>query len=154
MLNKFLTKNFIPASSKTSIKMKMVVDDEMALSEHIEEFSQRLIFCISLLVAITLFCFADVKEIVRVFQAPAIGVKFLQFAPGEYFFASVGLKNGNLVELGSRTLAAVGVGNTISEAEKIAEQKIKTVEGPLFHRKDIGTKKVIEKRIRHMNELR
>ena len=73
---------------------------------------------------------------------------------GEYFFASVGLKNGNLVELGSRTLAAVGVGNTISEAEKIAEQKIKTVEGPLFHRKDIGTKKVIEKRIRHMNELR
>ena len=32
--------------------------------------------------------------------------------------------------------------------------QIKTVEGPLFHRKDIGTKKVIEKRIRHMNELR
>jgi len=29
-----------------------------------------------------------VREIVKVFQAPAIGVKFLQFAPGEYFFAS------------------------------------------------------------------
>jgi sec-independent protein translocase protein TatC len=26
---------------------------------------------------------------VRIFQAPAVGVKFLQFAPGEYFFASV-----------------------------------------------------------------
>ena len=36
-----------------------------------------------------IFCFTDVKEIVRLFQAPAIGVKFLQFAPGEYFFASV-----------------------------------------------------------------
>ena len=64
-------------------------DDQMALSEHIEEFSQRLIFCLLFLLFATLVCFADVKEIVRIFQAPAIGVKFLQFAPGEYFFASV-----------------------------------------------------------------
>jgi len=89
MLNKYLTKKIIPAASKTSIKMKMVVDDEMALSEHIEEFSQRLVFCLIFLLFATLICFADVKEIVRIFQAPAIGVKFLQFAPGEYFFASV-----------------------------------------------------------------
>lgn len=34
-------------------------------------------------------CFVEVKDIVRVFQAPAIGVKFLQFSPGEYFFSSV-----------------------------------------------------------------
>jgi sec-independent protein translocase protein TatC len=76
-------------SSKTKIKMNMASDDEMALSEHIEEFSQRLIFCLICLFLVTILCFADVKEIVRVFQAPAIGVKFLQFAPGEYFFASV-----------------------------------------------------------------
>jgi len=69
--------------------MTIVEDDEMALSEHIEEFSQRLIFCVLILVIAILFCFSDVKEIVRIFQAPAIGVKFLQFAPGEYFFASV-----------------------------------------------------------------
>ena len=69
--------------------MSLINDDEMAISEHIEEFSQRLIFCIIILIATTLVCFADVKEIVRVFQAPAIGIKFLQFAPGEYFFASV-----------------------------------------------------------------
>ena len=69
--------------------MGMASDDEMALSEHIEEFSQRLIFCIVCLFLVTILCFADVKEIVRVFQAPAIGVKFLQFAPGEYFFASL-----------------------------------------------------------------
>jgi sec-independent protein translocase protein TatC len=65
------------------------MDDEMALSEHIEEFSQRLVFCLIFLLLATLVCFADVKEIVRIFQAPAIGVKFLQFAPGEFFFASV-----------------------------------------------------------------
>ena len=37
----------------------------------------------------TLLCFADIKQIVQIFQIPAIGIKFLQFAPGEYFFASL-----------------------------------------------------------------
>jgi sec-independent protein translocase protein TatC len=69
--------------------MTIAEDDEMALSEHIEEFSQRLVFCVFILVVAIIFCFTDVKEIVRIFQAPAVGVKFLQFAPGEYFFASV-----------------------------------------------------------------
>ena len=69
-------------------KMNTGADDEMALSEHIEEFSQRTVFCIIIVILATLLCFADVREIVKVFQAPAIGVKFLQFAPGEYFFAS------------------------------------------------------------------
>jgi sec-independent protein translocase protein TatC len=89
MFSNFLNKNFISTNLKPSIKMDISIDDEMALSEHIEEFSQRLIFCLIFLLIATLLCFADVKEIVRVFQAPAIGVKFLQFSPGEYFFASV-----------------------------------------------------------------
>ena len=63
--------------------------DEMALSEHIEEFSQRIIFSLIILVSFTLICFTDIKDIVKIFQAPALGVKFLQFAPGEYFFASL-----------------------------------------------------------------
>ena len=63
--------------------------DEMALSEHVEEFSQRLIFCILLFFTTTITCFTDIKQIVKIFQAPAIGIKFLQFAPGEYFFASI-----------------------------------------------------------------
>ena len=85
-----------PTSDPVSIiKEENLVDlnsingDEMALSEHIEEFSQRLIFCILALIAATLTCFADIRQIVKVFQAPAMGVKFLQFAPGEYFFASI-----------------------------------------------------------------
>jgi sec-independent protein translocase protein TatC len=69
--------------------MNAIVDDEMALSEHIEEFSQRLVFCLVFLIFTIILCFGDIKEIVQLFQAPAIGVKFLQFAPGEYFFASV-----------------------------------------------------------------
>ncbi len=87
MLQTFLKKKK-PISS-TFITMSAIVDDEMALSEHIEEFSQRLVFCLLFFLFATILCFTDVKEIVRIFQAPALGVKFLQFAPGEYFFASV-----------------------------------------------------------------
>jgi sec-independent protein translocase protein TatC len=71
------------------VRSNLLNEDEMALSEHIEEFSQRLVFCLILLSCFTVFCFADIKEIVKLFQAPAEGVKFLQFSPGEYFFASV-----------------------------------------------------------------
>jgi sec-independent protein translocase protein TatC len=90
MLNRCFNSNVLAISKKEiPIIMAAVEDDEMALSEHIEEFSQRLVFCaIFLLIAICLFFF-DIKGIVQIFQAPAIGVKFLQFAPGEYFFASI-----------------------------------------------------------------
>jgi sec-independent protein translocase protein TatC len=81
------------------IKMLDTEGDEMALSEHIEEFSQRIVFCILNLILSTLLCFSNVKDIVKVFQAPAIGVKFLQFAPGEYFFDSfkIALFSGILI---------------------------------------------------------
>ena len=85
-----MLKNYLRTTKlRPSKNIKMIVDDEMALSEHIEEFSQRLVFCLIFFLLATVLCFADVKEIVRIFQAPAIGVKFLQFAPGEYFFASL-----------------------------------------------------------------
>ena len=90
MLNKILNNPPSTTLNLNRVKhIKMVVDDEMALSEHIEEFSQRLVFCLLFFLVATILCFVDVKEIVQLFQAPAIGVKFLQFSPGEYFFASV-----------------------------------------------------------------
>ena len=85
---KDLSKSFSQEYGLLPIRLD-AVNDEMALSEHIEEFSQRLIFCLFLFIFSALICFADVKEIVKIFQAPAVGIKFLQFAPGEYFFASL-----------------------------------------------------------------
>ena len=70
------------------------------------------------------------------------------------FYASVDFKDGQLVESGSRTVAVVGMANTISKAEKIAEKEISTVEGPLFHRNDIGTDELVQKRVQHMESLR
>ena len=70
------------------------------------------------------------------------------------FYASVDIQNGQLVEAGSRTVAVVGMAETISDAEKITEKEVSAVSGPLFHRKDIGTDDVVKKRVDHMNSLR
>ena len=70
------------------------------------------------------------------------------------YYASVDIKDGMLVESGSRTIATVGISNSIFSAEKIAEESISCVEGPLFHRTDIGTPLLIEKRKNNMDSLR
>ena len=74
--------------------------------------------------------------------------------PNSLFLASVDIKNNSLVESGSRTVASIGIADTIEEAESIAEKEISLVSGPLFHRKDIGTKAVIQSRVDYMNFLR
>jgi len=74
--------------------------------------------------------------------------------PNGLFYASVDIQDGQLVEAGSRTVAVVGMADSISEAEAMAEKEVSAVKGPLFHRTDIGTGAVVQKRIDHMNELR
>ena len=74
--------------------------------------------------------------------------------PDGLFYASVDIQNGKLVESGSRTVAVVGMANSISNAEKIAEKEMSAIAGPLFHRSDIGTDMVIQKRINHMKAIR
>jgi phosphoribosylamine--glycine ligase len=63
------------------------------------------------------------------------------------FYGSVDQTEQGLVAQGSRTAAIVGVGATIAEAEQMVEQEIQKIKGPFFHRSDIGTKQLIEKRI-------
>ena len=74
--------------------------------------------------------------------------------PDQLFFASVGTEKGTLIEAGSRTVAIIGIADTLQEAEAIAEDEIKRIAGPLFHRTDIGTNQLINKRINHMKDLR
>ena len=70
------------------------------------------------------------------------------------FHASVELIDKSLIQIGSRAVAFVGTGESIWEAEKIAEKEISKVKGPLFHRKDIGTTDLIQKKINHMGSLK
>jgi len=74
--------------------------------------------------------------------------------PDGLFYASVDFKGASLVETGSRTVAILGIADTIMAAEKIAEKDVSAITGPLFHRTDIGTDEVIQKRIDHMKSLR
>ena len=74
--------------------------------------------------------------------------------PDTLFYASVDIHNGQLIEAGSRTVAVVGIAETISAAEQIAEKEVSTVGGPLFHRADIGTDVLVQQRVEHMELLR
>ena len=70
------------------------------------------------------------------------------------YYASVDQKDDGLYMKGSRAIAFVGIADSISEAEQNAENAIKNVTGQVFHRTDIGTKELIQKRINHMKEIR
>jgi len=70
------------------------------------------------------------------------------------YFASVDEREGHLYLLGSRAVAMVGHGETLEEAEQIAQAAAETISGPVFFRKDIGTAELIQKRIDHMAKIR
>lgn len=74
--------------------------------------------------------------------------------PDQLYFAAVDARDGKLYATGSRAVAVVGIANTISAAEQTAEAEIQRVKGPLFHREDIGTDRLIQQRVNVMRELR
>ncbi|MBO3462411.1 twin-arginine translocase subunit TatC [Aetokthonos hydrillicola Thurmond2011] len=62
---------------------------EMSLFDHLEELRQRIFYMLIAIVLAIIACFIAVKPIVQILQVPAQGVKFIQLAPGEYFFVSL-----------------------------------------------------------------
>lgn len=62
---------------------------EMSLFDHLEELRLRIFYSIIAAVIGMVGCFFAVKPIVQLLEIPAQGVKFLQLAPGEYFFVSL-----------------------------------------------------------------
>ncbi len=61
---------------------------EMSLFDHLEELRQRIFYSLIAVVLGIIGCFVAVKPLVQLLEVPAQGVKFLQLAPGEYFFVS------------------------------------------------------------------
>ncbi len=70
------------------------------------------------------------------------------------YYASVYEEGGKILSTHSRAIAVLGIADTIEEAEKIAENSTKFVKGNLEHRKDIGTRELINKRIEFMKKIR
>jgi phosphoribosylamine--glycine ligase len=69
------------------------------------------------------------------------------------YYASVDEKEDGLYMSGSRAIAFLGIGENLEEAEKIAEEAVSGVKGKVFHRKDIGTKALIDKRVKHVGNF-
>ena len=75
--------------------------------------------------------------------------------PVTMYYANVEEREGGgLFTLTSRTLAFVGVGKTLAEAEGAAEEAASSVTGRVRHRRDIGTEMLLEKRCEHMRSIR
>lgn len=81
---------------------------------------------------------------------------FLGEVPGnvKVYYASVDKRDDNLYMTSSRAVAFVGIAPDIEQAQVIAEDGVCSAQGPIFHREDIGTKELIEKKVRHMEKLR
>jgi len=70
------------------------------------------------------------------------------------YLGAVDLRDELLISTGSRTVAVVAMAETITEAELICEAFVTRIEGPFFHRADIGTAALIHKRVEHMAKVR
>jgi sec-independent protein translocase protein TatC len=67
----------------------MIDDVEMSLFDHLEELRMRIFYALIAVGVGIVGCFTIVKPIVQLLEVPAGPVKFLQLAPGEYFFVSL-----------------------------------------------------------------
>jgi sec-independent protein translocase protein TatC len=76
--------------SPSTIDPDDLVDDvEMSLFDHLEELRQRIFYGLLASLGGVVLCFWKVNLIVSLLEKPAQGAKFLQLAPGEYFFVSI-----------------------------------------------------------------
>ncbi|NLX49779.1 MAG: phosphoribosylamine--glycine ligase [Methanospirillum sp.] len=70
------------------------------------------------------------------------------------FYANVEERDGRLWTLRSRTLAFVGMASSLDGAEEVAERAASGVTGGVRHRRDIGTRALLEQRCEHMRRIR
>ncbi len=79
-----------PASNNQDNYLNELPDEvEMSLFDHLEELRQRIFYALIGTVVGIVGCFLAVRPIVQLLELPADGVKFLQLAPGEFFFVSI-----------------------------------------------------------------
>lgn len=81
--------NAIAPESEPELDNDLPDEVEMSLFDHLEELRQRIFYALIAVVVGVVGCFAFVNPIVHLLEVPAQGVKFLQLAPGEYFFVSI-----------------------------------------------------------------
>lgn len=79
--------------------------------------------------------------------------KSIEKIGAKVFYAAVGLEDDGIHLSSSRALGIVASGNNISQAEKIVEKACEFVKGNVYHRRDVGTEELVNKRVEHMKEI-
>jgi phosphoribosylamine--glycine ligase len=79
--------------------------------------------------------------------------KCLEKIGAKHYYASVYREGNNVFTTSSRAIGILGISDTLEKAEQIAEAGVGCIKGKLFHRKDVGTRKLLQKRINHMSSL-
>jgi phosphoribosylamine--glycine ligase len=81
--------------------------------------------------------------------------KSIESTGSKLFYAAVNKDNDFIKTTSSRSLAVVGISDTLQNAEKLCEKALTFVKGDhIFIRHDIGTAELIQKRVKHMDYLR
>ena len=70
------------------------------------------------------------------------------------YYSSIDQRPDGLYMTSSRAIGVVGIADTLTEAERIAEAGVTAIGGPVDHRPDIGTEPLIRRRVEHMRALR
>ena len=71
----------------------------------------------------------------------------------QVFYASVEERDGKIFTASSRSIAVLGVSDSLGGAEKIAERACGLVKGNLYHRRDVGTEELARKRVEKMKGI-
>ncbi|MEM3362059.1 MAG: phosphoribosylamine--glycine ligase [Candidatus Anstonellaceae archaeon] len=87
-------------------------------------------------------------------QPSPIQIEWEKLKNVELFFGSIDQKDGVLYTSKSRAIAVLAKAKTISQASLKIEKVISAIKGPLWHRKDIGSKTLLKKRFEHMKKIR
>lgn len=87
-------------------------------------------------------------------QSTSAKIEMGDVGKARLYYASVDKRADGLYMSTSRAIGVVGIADSLGEAEQIAEKAVSAIKGPVDHRPDIGTKPLIEKRIRHMQLIR
>ncbi len=73
----------------------------------------------------------------------------------QVYYAAVYQDDNDDVRLtSSRALGVLAVRDTIEEAEKVCEEAIQYITGDIYHRSDVATEKLLNEKIKHMEEVR
>jgi phosphoribosylamine--glycine ligase len=86
-------------------------------------------------------------------QSTSARVEIGNVGEARLYYASVDKREDGLYMSTSRAIGVVGIADTLSEAERIAENAMSAIKGPIDHRPDIGTEPLINRRILHMQQI-